>query len=167
VLSRTNLANSFRRSTPNLRFFMRLRTLGRSCRGQVLWNQANAHCLTQEPGAGYARKNRPAESATYRLLPCDLFANQLPLHRFGSPLVSHCYELRFSQAVCFHNHLRCPLVFSCAQQNHGIGSRFPKSGIFSAPSASSVVQIPFTGFKRFAPFANRNALPFRRALQLE
>src|SRR3984893_1526096 len=33
-------------------------------------------------------------------------------HRFLSPLFSKCYELLFPQLFCFHNHLRCPLVFS-------------------------------------------------------
>src|ERR1700676_889159 len=32
--------------------------------------------------------------------------------RFLSPLFSQCYELLFPQVFCFHNHLRCPLVFS-------------------------------------------------------
>src|ERR1700730_4970987 len=33
-------------------------------------------------------------------------------HRFLSSLFSQRYELLFSQLFCFHNHLRCPLVFS-------------------------------------------------------
>ena len=33
-------------------------------------------------------------------------------HRFLSPLFSQRYELLFPQLFCFHNHLRCPLVFS-------------------------------------------------------
>ena len=32
--------------------------------------------------------------------------------RFFTPLFSALSELLFSQPVCFHNHLRCPLVFS-------------------------------------------------------
>src|ERR1700730_18608693 len=33
-------------------------------------------------------------------------------HRFLSSLFSQRYELLFPQLFCFHNHLRCPLVFS-------------------------------------------------------
>jgi hypothetical protein len=32
--------------------------------------------------------------------------------RFFTPLFSALSELLFSQPLCFHNHLRCPLVFS-------------------------------------------------------
>src|SRR5258706_4583678 len=33
-------------------------------------------------------------------------------HRFFTPLFSASSELLFPQLLCFHNHLRCPLVFS-------------------------------------------------------
>jgi hypothetical protein len=33
-------------------------------------------------------------------------------HRFLSSLFSQRYELLFPQLFCFHNHLRCPLVFA-------------------------------------------------------
>src|SRR5258706_15708425 len=32
-------------------------------------------------------------------------------HRFFTPLFSASSELLFPQLLCFHNHLRCPLVF--------------------------------------------------------
>src|SRR6202040_3977611 len=32
--------------------------------------------------------------------------------QFCHPLFSRTYELLFPQLFCFHNHLRCPLVFS-------------------------------------------------------
>ena len=35
-----------------------------------------------------------------------------PLATFIRPLFSQRYELLFPQLFCFHNHLRCPLVFS-------------------------------------------------------
>jgi hypothetical protein len=62
-------------------------------------------------------------------------------------LVSDRYELPFLQALCFHNLLRCPLVFSFAKQNQGIGSRFPKSGILGAPPRSLRLSVIF--FFRF------------------
>jgi hypothetical protein len=37
-------------------------------------------------------------------------------YRFVTPLFSSTSELLFSQLLCFHNHLRCPLVFRCADQ---------------------------------------------------
>ena len=42
---------------------------------------------------------------------------QLPVlhpanNRFSTPLFSISSELLFSQLLCFHNHLRCPLLFS-------------------------------------------------------
>jgi hypothetical protein len=37
-------------------------------------------------------------------------------YRFFTPLFSSTSELLFSQLLSFHNHLRCPLVFRCADQ---------------------------------------------------
>jgi hypothetical protein len=37
-------------------------------------------------------------------------------NRFFTPLFSTTSELLFSQLLCFQNHLRCPLVFRCADQ---------------------------------------------------
>jgi len=52
VLSRTNLAYSPRRSTPNLRFFILLHPLCRSQKSQLLWNQANPDSFAKTPGVG-------------------------------------------------------------------------------------------------------------------
>ena len=48
------------------------------------------------------------------LCPCSplLATRHSPLATFIRPLFSQPYESLFSQLFCFHNHLRCPLVFS-------------------------------------------------------
>src|SRR5258708_21777537 len=52
VLSRRNLADPARRSSPNPRLFILLRTLLRSEKTQLFYNQANPHSFCKTPGVG-------------------------------------------------------------------------------------------------------------------
>src|SRR5258706_12586358 len=70
------------------------------------------------------------------------FLHPLAVHpendRFFTPLFSMTSELLFSQPLCFHNHLRCPLVFRCADQTSTPAalSPFPSYYIRANPAAS-------------------------------
>src|SRR5260370_29784871 len=52
VLSRRNLPDPTRRSSPNPRLFILLRTLLRSEKTQLFYNQANPHSFCKTPGVG-------------------------------------------------------------------------------------------------------------------
>src|ERR1700730_2806646 len=60
-------------------------------------------------------------------------------HRFLSSLFSQRYELLFPQLFCFHNYLRCPLVFSsrCIFL-HRTHKRRPRVTIFRMNTCKSV-----------------------------
>ena len=58
-------------------------------------------------------------------------AVHLAIDRFFTPLFSASSELLFSQLFCFHNYLRCPLVFSNhAPRERPAPASSPKSFIY-------------------------------------
>ena len=131
MLSRRNLAVAFTAPTPNSSAFNLLRTLRRSFKSQGLWNQADPNSFAKIPGVAYPRENRLAESATYKLLPSALFANQL------TPAVR-----KFSVSLCFRAGSRfgSPFVFVT------LGIAFPATSFFSQPSElPGGVTLPLNG----------------------
>lgn len=73
VLSWTNLRHFSRHCTPNRRCFILLRTLCRSCKSQLLWNQADPHSFAKIPGVGYPSRKPPSRISNLQTLapqPC-------------------------------------------------------------------------------------------------
>jgi hypothetical protein len=82
--------------------------------------------LPEHPGGVYLAKNRPAESATYKLFFPDLLANELPLLCFQE--VTNCsLQLVVLSPLCFHTLTNCfsrkPLVFTTMRIARGVGVR--------------------------------------------
>ena len=99
--------------------FLSLRSFSRSPR---LFSTACALFCKNTRGWGYLCDDSapPCDSALSLALdfarPLFSYSYELPprTHRFATSFVSRTYKSLFSQAVCFDNHLRCPLYFCSA-----------------------------------------------------
>jgi hypothetical protein len=94
-------------------------------------------------------RTQPTFPHPFFLYPYEL---PLPRHRFAGPLFPYNYELLFSQALCFDNHLRCPLFFGPAPSSE-VSTRWV------SPAKTSVTPCPthccrlFVVTKKLNPFA--------------
>jgi hypothetical protein len=94
--------------TPLLRYSCALlNSLAPLFRAPVLCFQSFAHSLTKTPGWGVPLQPSRASQVT----------SNPGNHRFLSSVFSCSCELLFYQLLCFHNHLRCPMVFPKRSKN--------------------------------------------------
>src|ERR1700730_9408207 len=109
----------------------------------------------------YPERSRGALLTPPVTIPSPLPALPCTNHRFFTAFFSAPSELLFSQLLCFHNHLRCPLVFSLAaktSQRHPPSpttSHSATSHLFSGScrlfaSLASLFPIPVACFQSFA-----------------
>ena len=113
MLSRTNLADASCHSSLNPRFFILLQTLCRSQKVNSFGIKQIQTLLPKHPGWGVPRKNRPAESATYKLFSRVLFIISLTPRpvRLLLPTVHHPLptSTRQSFTPIFEGHLFTPI----------------------------------------------------------
>src|ERR1700730_780729 len=81
----------------------------------------------------YSERSRGALLTPPVTIPSPLPALPSTNHRFFTPFFSAPSELLFSQLLSFHNHLRCPLVFSLAAKT---SQRHPPSPTTSHSATS-------------------------------
>jgi hypothetical protein len=108
VLSRKDLAEAFTAPTPNSRPFNLLQTLCRSCKSQVLWNQANPNSFAKIPGVAYTPLKPASRISNLQTLAPPAVCKSVNDSRSEVLRVSMppC-GIPFWFALCFHNVTNC------------------------------------------------------------
>jgi hypothetical protein len=108
VLSRKDLTEAFTAPTPNSRPFNLLQTLCRSCKSQVLWNQANPNSFAKIPGVADTAP-KPASRISNLQAPApravckSVNDSRSEVLRVSVPPCG----IPFWFALCFHNVTNC------------------------------------------------------------
>src|SRR5258708_21500359 len=159
VLSRRNLADPARRSSPNPRLFILLRTLLRSEKTQLFYNRANPHDFCKTPGVGVPlhagrcteAKKCPSvsplpatltHSVSRKSFRCNSYANTLdrgvtpplksfsPLATHNSPLTLTPFRINTCKSVSKQRTLTCFRINTYEKTGGGEHELYSMAGAF-------------------------------------